>query len=156
MSSWRDAERWAHWRRGDDCPICASVATDEATAELTVSRLMMTDQGPMRGYAWLAFRRHAIELHELTEEEGAALMRDLQLASGAIAAATEAVKLNYEIHGNTVPHLHVHLFPRYVDDPFEGRPIDPRAVREPVYGPGEFTRMRERVVEELMRLSAGR
>ena len=72
------------------------------------------------------------------------------------AAATEAVKLNHEIHGNTVPHLHVHIFPRYVGDAFEGRPIDPRAVREPVYGPGEFTRLRERVVEELMRLSAMR
>jgi len=80
-------------------------------------------------------------------------MRDLRRASAAIAAATDAVKLNYEIHGNTVPHLHVHIFPRYVGDPFEGTPIDPRAIREPVYGPGEFTRMRERVIEELARLS---
>jgi diadenosine tetraphosphate (Ap4A) HIT family hydrolase len=22
------------------------------------------------------------------------------------------VKLNYEIHGNTIPHLHMHLYPR--------------------------------------------
>jgi diadenosine tetraphosphate (Ap4A) HIT family hydrolase len=152
MSSRRDAERWERWRRGDDCPICRSVAVDEATAELEVSRLMMSDDGPMRGYAWLAFRRHAIELHDLNEQEGAALMKDLQLASAAIAAASDAVKLNYEIHGNTVPHLHVHIFPRYPGDPFEGRPIDPRTVAEPVYGPGEFTRMHERVVEELARL----
>jgi diadenosine tetraphosphate (Ap4A) HIT family hydrolase len=153
MGSRHDPERWERWRRGDDCPICRSVAIDEATAELEVSRLMMSPDAPMRGYAWLAFRRHAIELHELTEDEGAALMRDLRCASAAIAATTHAVKLNYEIHGNTVPHLHVHIFPRYVGDPFEGKPIDPRAIREPVYGPGEFTRMRERVIEELARLS---
>jgi hypothetical protein len=35
----------------------------------------------------------------------------------------QPVKLNYEIHGNTIPHLHLHLFPRYVGDPFEGGPI---------------------------------
>jgi len=33
-------------------------------------------------------------------------------------------KLNYEIHGNTVPHLHLHLYPRFDGDPFVGRPID--------------------------------
>lgn len=153
MSSWRDPELWARWRRGDDCPICRSVAVDSAVAELEVSRLMMSADAPMRGYAWLAFRRHAIELHELTEGEGAALMRDLQRISAAIATATEAVKLNHEIHGNTVPHLHVHIFPRFVGDPFEGKPIDPRSVLGPVYGPGEFERLRDRVAEELARPS---
>jgi diadenosine tetraphosphate (Ap4A) HIT family hydrolase len=32
--------------------------------------------------------------------------------------------MNYEIHGNTIPHLHVHLFLRYKGDPFEGGPIN--------------------------------
>ena len=32
--------------------------------------------------------------------------------------------MNYEIHGNTLPHLHIHLYPRQVDDAFVGRPID--------------------------------
>jgi diadenosine tetraphosphate (Ap4A) HIT family hydrolase len=36
-------------------------------------------------------------------------------------------KLNYEIHGNTIPHLHMHVSPRFPGDPFEGRPIDPRS-----------------------------
>lgn len=31
--------------------------------------------------------------------------------------------MNYEIHGNTIPHLHMHLYPRYAGDPYEGRPI---------------------------------
>jgi hypothetical protein len=30
--------------------------------------------------------------------------------SKALAAATGAVKLNYEIHGNSLPHLHMHFF----------------------------------------------
>jgi len=36
--------------------------------------------------------------------------------------------MNYEIHGNTIPHLHLHLFPRFAGDPFEGRPIDGRTI----------------------------
>ena len=110
---------------------------------------MMSEDAPMRGYAWLPFRRHVVELHELTEEEGSAFMRDMRRASAAIAAATDAVKLNYEIHGNTVPHLHVHIFPRYRGDPFEGVPINPRAVRQPVYAPGEFEELRTRIARTL-------
>jgi len=99
----------------------------------------------MRGYACLVFRRHAVELHDLSEAEGAAFMRDAQRLSRAVAEATGAVKLNYEVHGNTVPHLHLHVFPRYPGDGFEGRPIDPRAVAGSVYAPGEFPLVRARV-----------
>ena len=151
MSTWRDPDRWAAWVRGDACPICRSVATEPAVAELEACRLMMQEDAPMRGYAWLPLRRHVVELHELTEAEGSAFMRDLRRVSRAIAAATGAVKLNHEIHGNTVPHLHLHVFPRYVGDPFEGRPIDPRAIRGPVYAPGEHARLLARVVAELAR-----
>ncbi len=148
MSTWREPERWAALLSGDDCPICRS-ATPDALADLEVSRVMMGEDAPMRGYVWLAFRRHAIELHDLTEAEGAAFMRDVQRVSRAVAAVTGAVKLNYEIHGNTVPHLHMHFFPRYVGDPFEGGPINPRAVGEPVYRPGEFAAMRRELVAAL-------
>jgi diadenosine tetraphosphate (Ap4A) HIT family hydrolase len=151
VSGWRDPERWARWVRGDDCPICryAADGTDVPIAELEVSRLMMTEDGPMRGYAWMPFRRHVVELHDLTDEEGAAFMRDIRLVSRAITASTGAVKLNYEIHGNTVPHLHLHLFPRYEGDPFEGGPINARAVRGPVYAPGELDAIIARVKEAL-------
>ena len=151
MNTWRDPERWSAWIRGDDCPICRAVATGGAVAELESCRLMMSEDGPVRGYAWLPFRRHVIELHELTDAEGTAFMRDIRRVSRALAAATGAVKLNHEIHGNTVPHLHLHIFPRYRGDPFEGAPIDPRAITGPVYAPGEFETIRARVLEELAR-----
>lgn len=107
--------------------------------------MTMGETAPLPGYACIVFRRHAIELHDLSAEEGAAFMRDVQRASAAVQGATGAVKLNYEIHGNTLPHLHMHLFPRHPGDPFDGRPIDPRAVATPPYAPGEFVAMRGRV-----------
>ena len=36
------------------------------------------------------------------------------------------IRINYEIHGNTIPHLHLHVFPRFPGDPFDQSPIDPR------------------------------
>jgi hypothetical protein len=59
-----------------------------------------------------------------------------------------AVKINYELHANTLPHLRVHLFPRYMDDPFPGGAIDvSRTEPSPYRSRGEFdvfvARMRE-------------
>ncbi|MBG0567906.1 hypothetical protein [Actinoplanes aureus] len=31
--------------------------------------------------------------------------------------------MNYETLGNTVPHLHTHLLPRFAQDPAPGRPF---------------------------------
>jgi diadenosine tetraphosphate (Ap4A) HIT family hydrolase len=109
----------------------------------------MGEAAPMRGYVCVVFRRHAVELHDLSAAEGAAFMRDVQRVSAAVAGVTAAAKLNYEIHGNSLPHLHLHIFPRYAGDRFEGGPIDPRAVAEPVYAPGELAGLRRQVVTAL-------
>ena len=31
--------------------------------------------------------------------------------------------MNYQTLGNTVPHLHTHLLPRFTEDPAPGRPF---------------------------------
>jgi len=46
------------------------------------------------------------------------------LVARALSTEIRPRKMNYEIHGNTIPHLHLHLFPRFENDPFAGRPID--------------------------------
>jgi diadenosine tetraphosphate (Ap4A) HIT family hydrolase len=33
------------------------------------------------------------------------------------------VKLNYDLLGNSLPHLHTHVIPRYADDPRPGWPF---------------------------------
>lgn len=60
-------------------------------------------------------------------------MRDVQKAARALHKVTGAVKINYEIHGNTVPHLHMHLFPRYLDDGFPGEPIEYSKIEPSTY-----------------------
>jgi diadenosine tetraphosphate (Ap4A) HIT family hydrolase len=76
-------------------------------------------------------------------------MRDIQKVSKALSVVTAAVKLNYEIHGNTLPHLHMHFFPRYPGDPFEGRAIEPRRVTQPVYASGQYAVVRDHLVRAI-------
>jgi diadenosine tetraphosphate (Ap4A) HIT family hydrolase len=145
MSRWSNPEEWARLCSGEACPICLDGGPHDVVSTLESSWLTLGEDSPMRGYGCLIFRRHAVELHDLSPEEGAAFMRDIQRVSRVLKSLTGAVKLNYEVHGNTLPHLHMHFFPRYVGDRFEGGPINPRAVKAPVYAEGEFASLRERV-----------
>ena len=147
MASWTNPDQWERLRSGADCAVCRSKS--DALAELETSWVLVGDTDPIRGYACLVFGRHAIELHDLSENEGSAFMRDNRRVSAAIAAIVRPIKMNYEVHGNTAPHLHVHFFPRYVGDQFASGPIDPRAAIRPAYGPGEFERFRVRLASAL-------
>jgi diadenosine tetraphosphate (Ap4A) HIT family hydrolase len=54
-----------------------------------------------------------------------------------LSEVTRCIKLNYEVHGNIIPHFHMHLFPRYPGDPFEGRALDASVTEPSPYAPGE-------------------
>jgi diadenosine tetraphosphate (Ap4A) HIT family hydrolase len=145
MSKWVNPEEWARLRNAETCPVCLRGRPLDIIAELEASFLIAGEDAPMKGYCFLLLKRHAVELYELSHEEAASFMRDVQTTSKAVHRITGAVKLNYEIHGNTIPHLHLHLFPRYVGDAFENQPINPRIVKTPVYQPGEFPEFAERL-----------
>jgi diadenosine tetraphosphate (Ap4A) HIT family hydrolase len=76
-----------------------------------------------RGYSVVVARRHATELHELPDAESAQYYQDMVRVARAVAGAFRPRKLNYECLGNTVRHLHWHVFPRYADDPNPLRPV---------------------------------
>ena len=143
MSVWNDLERWAALCSGEACPICIRQKPLDVVAEFETTWVTMQEAAPVAGYVCLVSRIHAVELHDLSQEAAAAFMHDAQKVSKALMAASGAVKLNYEIHGNSLPHLHMHFFPRYRGDYFEGKPIDPRSVVGPVYAPGEFHKTRD-------------
>ena len=127
----------------DACPICCRQEPLGVIATLEASWVTMQEFAAVPGYVCLVSRIHAVELHDLAQDVAAAFMRDAQKVSRALSAATRAVKLNYEIHGNSLPHLHMHFFPRYRGDRFEGKPIDPKSVSGPVYAEREFQRIRD-------------
>ncbi len=56
--------------------------------------------------------RHIAEPTELTLAEAATYWQELLVVGRAIETVMEPVKLNYNILGNSVPHLHTHVIPR--------------------------------------------
>jgi len=155
MSGWNDPDGWAALCSGKTCPICLRREPLDLIADLSASWVTMQEAAPVRGYVCVVSKTHAVELHDLSEPAACAFMQDARRVSSAIAAASGAVKLNYEIHGNTLPHLHMHIFPRYRGDQFEGQPINPKAVVQPVYPPGEFEKLRAAFLTALGSSSAG-
>lgn len=75
------------------------------------------------GYCVLVSRTHARELFALPDDERRGYLDEMCLLARAIDAAFRPHKLNYELLGNQVPHLHWHLFPRSLTDPDHKRPV---------------------------------
>ncbi len=75
------------------------------------------------GYCILIARGHATELSQLTFEDRHAYFEEMCQLARAIEVAFQPRKMNYELLGNQVPHLHWHLFPRRADDPAALKPV---------------------------------
>jgi diadenosine tetraphosphate (Ap4A) HIT family hydrolase len=69
--------------------------------------------------------RHAADLVELTGEELGDYWREVATASRALYAVFDPAQINYLTYGNSVPHVHTYLLPRYLDDPCPGLPLQP-------------------------------
>ena len=109
-----------------DCPICTRGAPLDVIAELEATWATAPTEAPLPGYVCVVSKRHVVEPFDLPPDELDAFWRESMLVARAVAEVVRPLKMNYEIHGNTIPHLHMHLFPRFAGDPYVGGPIDPR------------------------------
>jgi diadenosine tetraphosphate (Ap4A) HIT family hydrolase len=111
-----------------DCPLCRKLAEPDGPPDEVVWRfphsvaLLGTWQF-YHGYCLLIARRHASELSRLETDERRAYLDEMCLLARAIEEGFRPRKMNYELLGNQVPHLHWHLFPRYDHDPDALKPV---------------------------------
>ena len=89
-------------------------------APLQVSTLYLFKEQTYRGRCIVAHRNHVNELYELPDAELAQFMQDVARAAKAIRQTMGAAKINYGAYSDKMPHLHVHLVPKYVDGPAWG------------------------------------
>lgn len=133
-SEWMPRSRWDALVRGEGCSLCAELASDEhqtpdgyKIADLGRSRLRPAANQWVPGYCLLVCTKHVREPYELSRDERLVFFEDMMRAAQALERVFNPVKMNFEILGNSVPHLHCHLTPRYYDDPAPGRPIHQNA-----------------------------
>jgi diadenosine tetraphosphate (Ap4A) HIT family hydrolase len=150
-----DYQKWLALTDPQHCLICRQAPMPdgmEDIVELPHSWLSAEPVDCLKGACHLIAKKHVIELYELNDQELLNLMREVQLCARALKTVTSAAKINYEIHGNTVPHLHIHPYPRTLDDPFPGRAID-TAQKKNWYEAREFRDFVERMREEITNIA---
>lgn len=122
-------EDWEARKRGDDCPFCGQgrVEADEFGVRFfsgRVSDAYLQRKAPAPGYAIVVFRgRHVADPTGFTLAEMTAFWTEVQSVARVIDRVFSPCHLNYQLLGNAVPHVHVHLVPRYLDDPAPERPL---------------------------------
>jgi diadenosine tetraphosphate (Ap4A) HIT family hydrolase len=110
----------------DACVMCGRYGRaggELHIADLEVSRLFLHEDQFFPGYVLLVLRRHASELYELSVSERRTLIEEVSRVARALAEVFRPVKMNYELLGNEVPHIHWHLIPRLATDPGPRAPI---------------------------------
>lgn len=149
--------RYSRWARPETCPVCLAEPAGDCQTTIAELEWAWVDcspfaQGRLFGKCTVLSKAHCEHFFDLPPLATAGFIGDVQRVARALHGVTGAVKINYEIHGNSVPHLHAHLFPRYLDDDFPGAPIDYRLTEpSPYESEAEYAWFIDRLREELSR-----
>jgi len=101
------------------CKVCAGEwpRKDHWIADFGLSQAYLFDDQFFPGWTVLVLKRHATELFDLTKDERSLLIEEVSEVALALTMAFEPMKINYELLGNQLPHIHWHIIPRLTDDP---------------------------------------
>ncbi|GHV87993.1 HIT family protein [Spirochaetia bacterium] len=138
--------------KDENCRYCTHT-TDimEPVADMEVSTLYITRDQTYRGRCILAFKDHKAELFQLSPADMEAFGRDLTKSARAIYDAFSPGKINYAAYGDTYPHLHFHLVPKYKDGKSWGGPFELTLGADPagIVSPDELTKLIEQIKRKL-------
>jgi diadenosine tetraphosphate (Ap4A) HIT family hydrolase len=100
-------------------------------ADLDLSKIYLHEDQFFPGWTVVVFKRHATELFHLAPTERILLMEEVNRIANILAQVYEAKKINYELLGNQLPHIHWHVIPRLAGD---SAPLEPvwRVQHEPL------------------------
>lgn len=114
-----------------DLPDCLYCRKDQRLYDLMIeiapleaSKLYLFKEQTHRGRCVVAYREHVNELFDLPERDLTLFMRDVARAAKAIKMAFGADKINYGAYSDKLPHLHMHLVPKYEDGAAWGTPFE--------------------------------
>jgi diadenosine tetraphosphate (Ap4A) HIT family hydrolase len=121
---------------GDGCEVCALVRGETSNGDAQIYEsptavAFLVSRDIQRGYAIVSCRQHVVEPFELPDDDAAAYWADVMRVGQAVQSLYEPKKVNYETWGNSQPHLHTHIVPRYEIDPHPGGGFPFWEIRDP-------------------------
>ena len=123
-----------------ECPMCNRWSDDSDLRIIPLKHSFVTlnrDQF-FPGYVLLFTREHVTELFHLKPRMRGELMEEVSRVAQALQTVFQPDKINYELLGNMVAHMHWHLVPRFATDPLWPRPIWSEAHEELLLTPDEY------------------
>ena len=111
------------------CPVCNAEPMPDGQTDIACTDVCWIcgeypGQGRLFGKMYVMPRKHYFHFEDMPADEAASFMNEVQRVGRALRKVTGAMKINYEMHSNSGAHLHIHLFPRYLDDDFPSLPIN--------------------------------
>jgi diadenosine tetraphosphate (Ap4A) HIT family hydrolase len=109
----------------NQCQMCTKWddEPDLRIAEVEQCRVLLNRDQFFPGYTFVFTREHVTELFHLDKKARIAVMDEVTAVASALSTLFKADKINYELLGNMVPHMHWHIVPRFRTDPLWPRPI---------------------------------
>lgn len=109
----------------DNCPFC-TLKYNPVHAESELTLTLRDGFAVSPGHTLIVPRRHVASFFEVTEAERAELMTALAVAKEVLDQEFSPDSYNVGINdgpaaGQSVPHVHIHLIPRYSGDSEEPR-----------------------------------
>jgi diadenosine tetraphosphate (Ap4A) HIT family hydrolase len=83
--------------------------------DLNVSQLFLFKEQSYPGRCNVVYSDHGVDLHELSDEQRNAFIRDVARVGNALTRAFSPDKINYGSYGDKLTHLHIHVVPKYKD-----------------------------------------
>jgi len=107
------------------CPMCRKWVEDAdlQIAELEYCYVLLNRDQFFPGYSFVFTKEHVTELFHLDRATRQAVVEEVNQVAEVLNRAFEPTKMNYELLGNMVPHMHWHLVPRFDSDPLWPKPI---------------------------------
>lgn len=146
----------------EECEICRRIArftpdNPYVVAELETGYFVLGDNQYIPGYTIFLSKTCVPELHDLPRDVRSRFLGEMAIVAEAAFRAFSPRKLNYELLGNSVSHLHWHLFPRYADDanprwPVWNNPAFLEAATQSSVDPAQLAAMRAKLRDALAAL----
>ena len=117
--------------------------------EFNTSYLVLNRDQFFPGYCLLFAKQHQTELFHLDQQTRQGMLEEVTQVAAVLNRLFKADKINYELLGNMVPHIHWHIVPRQNTDPLWPRPIWSEPHQELQLSPEEYRQRCEQIRMEL-------